>query len=63
MRRIGERAVVIGGSMGGLVAARVLADAYERVTVLDRDALPAAPAARKGVPQGRGRRSRSSSPG
>ena len=53
MRRIGERAVVIGGSMGGLVAARVLAEAYERVTVLDRDARPAAPAARKGVPQGR----------
>ena len=53
MRRIGERAVVIGGSMGGLVAARVLSEAYERVTVLDRDALPAGPAARKGVPQGR----------
>jgi 2-polyprenyl-6-methoxyphenol hydroxylase-like FAD-dependent oxidoreductase len=53
VRRIGERAVVIGGSMGGLVAARVLSEAYERVTVLDRDALPDGPAARKGVPQGR----------
>jgi len=53
MRRIGERAVVIGGSMGGLVAARVLADAYERVTVVDRDRLPAGPAHRKAVPQGR----------
>ena len=40
MRRIGEHAVVIGASMAGLVAARALADAYERVTVVDRDALP-----------------------
>ena len=40
MRRIGEHAVVIGASMAGLLAARALADAYERVTVLDRDRLP-----------------------
>jgi 2-polyprenyl-6-methoxyphenol hydroxylase-like FAD-dependent oxidoreductase len=51
--RIGEHAVVIGGSMGGLAAARVLADVYERVTLVDRDALPAGPAHRRGVPQGR----------
>jgi 2-polyprenyl-6-methoxyphenol hydroxylase-like FAD-dependent oxidoreductase len=53
MRRIGERAVVIGGSMGGLAAARVLSEAYERVTVLDRDRLPSEAVARRGVPQGR----------
>jgi 2-polyprenyl-6-methoxyphenol hydroxylase-like FAD-dependent oxidoreductase len=53
MRRIGEHAVVIGGSMGGLVAARVLSDAYERVTVVDRDELAEGrPAPRRGVPQG-----------
>jgi flavin-dependent dehydrogenase len=35
-------AVVIGAGMAGLVAARVLSDRYEAVTVLDRDALPKA---------------------
>jgi pimeloyl-ACP methyl ester carboxylesterase/2-polyprenyl-6-methoxyphenol hydroxylase-like FAD-dependent oxidoreductase len=53
MRRIGEHAVVIGGSMAGLLAARALTDAYERVTVLDRDTLPSAFEGRKAVPQGR----------
>ncbi|MCW5702232.1 MAG: FAD-binding monooxygenase [Bradyrhizobium sp.] len=53
MRRIGERAVVIGASMAGLLAARALADFYETVTVLDRDAFPVADIPRKGVPQGR----------
>ena len=33
--------------------ARVLSDHYDRVTVLDRDALPAALEGRRGVPQGR----------
>jgi 2-polyprenyl-6-methoxyphenol hydroxylase-like FAD-dependent oxidoreductase len=52
-RQIGEHAVVLGASMAGLTAARVLADAYQRVTVLERDALPPAAAHRKGVPQSR----------
>jgi hypothetical protein len=39
--------------MGGLLAARVLADAYQRVTVVDRDLLPERAANRQGVPQGR----------
>lgn len=51
--RVGEHAVVIGGSVAGLLAARVLADAYERVTVVDRDRLPDGPVARPGVPQAR----------
>jgi 2-polyprenyl-6-methoxyphenol hydroxylase-like FAD-dependent oxidoreductase len=46
-------AVVIGASMAGLLAARALADSYERVTVLDRDRLPADTQHRKGVPQAR----------
>ena len=50
---LGERAVVLGASMGGLLAARVLADFYETVTVVERDALPDEPANRRGVPQGR----------
>ena len=53
MRRIGEHAVVIGGSMAGLLAARSLTEAYERVTVVDRDALPAGLEGRRAVPQGR----------
>jgi 2-polyprenyl-6-methoxyphenol hydroxylase-like FAD-dependent oxidoreductase len=51
MQPIGEHAVVLGASMAGLAVARVLADAYERVTVLERDALPGAAAHRRGVPQ------------
>lgn len=53
MKRIGERAVVIGASMAGLLAARALADFYGTVTVLERDAFPVSDIARKGVPQGR----------
>lgn len=47
------RAVVLGASMAGLLAARALADAYDEVTIVDRDLLPTAPAQRRGVPQGR----------
>ena len=39
--------------MGGLLAARALADHYEEVTVLERDTLPETNEPRKGVPQGR----------
>jgi 2-polyprenyl-6-methoxyphenol hydroxylase-like FAD-dependent oxidoreductase len=53
MQTVGDHAVVLGASMSGLLAARVLADAYERVTVVDRDVLPQSGADRKGVPQGR----------
>jgi 2-polyprenyl-6-methoxyphenol hydroxylase-like FAD-dependent oxidoreductase len=49
----GSHAVVIGASMGGLLAARALAGPYSRVTLLDRDELPTDSANRKGVPQGK----------
>jgi 2-polyprenyl-6-methoxyphenol hydroxylase-like FAD-dependent oxidoreductase len=52
-RQIGDRAVVLGASMAGLLAARVLADAYRQVTVIDRDELPEASTHRRGVPHGR----------
>jgi 2-polyprenyl-6-methoxyphenol hydroxylase-like FAD-dependent oxidoreductase len=45
--------MVIGGSIGGLCAARVLSDCYSRVTVYERDELPSAPANRATVPQDR----------
>lgn len=50
---LGDRAVVLGGSMAGLLAARVLADAYAEVVVVERDELPDAAAHRRGVPQSR----------
>jgi 2-polyprenyl-6-methoxyphenol hydroxylase-like FAD-dependent oxidoreductase len=53
MRKIGDHAAVLGASMGGLLAARVLADAYRRVTIVERDPLPESRSDRKGVPQGR----------
>lgn len=53
MGQHGDHAVVLGASMGGLLAARVLADFYDRVTVVERDVLPAEPVNRRGVPQGR----------
>lgn len=46
-------AVVVGAGIAGLVAARVLADAFDEVTVIDRDPLPDEPVARRGVPQAR----------
>ena len=53
MAKIGEHAVVLGASMGGLLAARVLSDFYGAVTVVERDVLPMASDQRRGVPQGR----------
>jgi 2-polyprenyl-6-methoxyphenol hydroxylase-like FAD-dependent oxidoreductase len=50
---IGRQAVVVGAGMGGLPAARVLADFFERVVVLERDALPLDASHRIGIPQGR----------
>jgi 2-polyprenyl-6-methoxyphenol hydroxylase-like FAD-dependent oxidoreductase len=48
-----EHAIVLGASMAGLLAARVLADEFERVTVVERDRLPETADNRRGVPQGR----------
>jgi len=53
MRKIGDHAVVLGSGMAGLLAARVLSDAYGRVTVLERDPLPENAGERRGAPQGR----------
>ena len=46
-------ALVMGGSVAGLLAARALADHFETVTVLEKDSRPADGASRAGVPQGR----------
>nr|BFE58044.1 FAD-binding monooxygenase [Dactylosporangium thailandense] len=46
-----RHAIVLGGSIAGLTAARALLDSFERVTVFDRDTLPDGPTPRRGVPQ------------
>jgi 2-polyprenyl-6-methoxyphenol hydroxylase-like FAD-dependent oxidoreductase len=47
-----EHALVLGGSIAGLLAARVLADRYAQVTVVERDRLPSGAEHRRGVPHG-----------
>ena len=48
-----DHAVVVGASMGGLLAARVLSETYASVTVVERDHLAEGSTPRRGVPQGR----------
>src|SRR5262249_49384736 len=48
-----RHAVVVGGSLAGMLAARVLSDHFTRVTLLERDQFSVTPLARKGLPQGR----------
>ena len=49
---LGQGAVVIGGSLAGLMTARVLADYFAHVTVLERDHIDDQPAIHKSIPQG-----------
>ena len=53
MRETSDHAIVFGASLAGLLTARVLAEFYQQVTVVERDALPPAGQQRKGVPHGR----------
>lgn len=48
-----DRAVVIGASIAGLLAARALTETYAEVILVDRDELPYGPVARVGVPHAR----------
>jgi len=48
-----DHAIVIGASMAGLLAARVLSDHFRQVTLIERDLLPAGAEHRRGVPQAR----------
>ncbi|MDA3647003.1 FAD-dependent monooxygenase [Saccharopolyspora indica] len=49
---LGSRAVVLGGGMAGLLAARVLSERYREVVLVDRDELAGVTRPRRGVPQG-----------
>lgn len=48
-----DRAVVIGAGIAGLVTARVLADTFTEVYLIDRDRLPDEPLLRRGTAQAR----------
>lgn len=50
--RSGEHAVVIGGSMAGLLTARVLSDHFDRVSIFQADTPPEQAVPRAGVPPG-----------
>ncbi|NUR28000.1 MAG: FAD-dependent oxidoreductase [Catenulispora sp.] len=50
MNQVGKRVVVLGGSMAGLLAARVLAEAYGEVLIVDRDTVLGVTEPRKGAP-------------
>lgn len=49
----GRHAVVVGGSLAGLLAAHVLAGYADRVTIVERDRFPQGVEPRPGVAQGR----------
>ena len=48
---LGKQAVVLGGGIAGLLAARVLTEYFERVSLIERDRYPEDPIFRPGVPQ------------
>lgn len=50
---MGDHVVVLGGSMAGLLAARILAESFSEVLVVDRDELTEVREPRRGVPHGR----------
>ena len=50
---LGRYAIVVGAGIGGLAAAKVLSSYFRKVTILERDALPAARVPRIGTPQAR----------
>jgi 2-polyprenyl-6-methoxyphenol hydroxylase-like FAD-dependent oxidoreductase len=52
MSRMGEDAVVVGGSIAGLITASVLSAFFEQVTVLERDQIDDRPGIHKSIPQG-----------
>jgi 2-polyprenyl-6-methoxyphenol hydroxylase-like FAD-dependent oxidoreductase len=47
-----KHAVIIGAGMAGLLAAAALSDAFDEVTIIEKDSLPEVPQFRIGVAQG-----------
>ncbi|MGH7932498.1 MAG: FAD-dependent oxidoreductase [Candidatus Binataceae bacterium] len=50
--RLGQHAIVIGGSIAGLITAGMLAEHFDHITVLERDHIDQQPALHKSIPQG-----------
>jgi 2-polyprenyl-6-methoxyphenol hydroxylase-like FAD-dependent oxidoreductase len=50
-RNTNRHAVVLGGSLAGLLTARVLSDHFEHVTLIERDAYVDTTESRRGIPQ------------
>lgn len=48
-----HHAIVIGGSITGLLASHILANHFQQVTIIERDTYPLDPKPRSGVPQSR----------
>jgi len=46
-----DHAVIVGCSFGGIATAGVLAEHFDRVSIIERDDIPDEPVPRKGVPQ------------
>ncbi len=46
-----KRAIVVGGSIAGMLSARVLSDSFEEVLIVERDRIEEGAAERTGVPQ------------
>src|SRR3954469_9569901 len=51
-RMLGQRAVVVGASVAGLLASRMLSEHFDEVVVLDSDEIEDGPVVHKSVPQG-----------
>lgn len=51
-RMLGQRAVVVGASVAGLLASRALSEHFDEVVVLDSDEIEDGPVVHKSVPQG-----------
>jgi 2-polyprenyl-6-methoxyphenol hydroxylase-like FAD-dependent oxidoreductase len=52
MPSLGNHAVIIGGSLAGLMSARVLSEYFDQVTILERDQIENRPVIHKSIPQG-----------
>ena len=50
--KLGQHAVVVGASIAGLIAARVLAEYFDEVTAIEQDKGATQPVIHKSVPQG-----------
>jgi hypothetical protein len=50
--RPGKQAIVVGGSIAGLITARVLSDYFEQVLIIERDEIADQPVIHKSVPRG-----------